>query len=161
MIKMIKDFREDMWAVLSRKNECKRCGGETLRGGDVDEDVSLVDGVLDGALGALGDEIGSLGDGVFVSSCVNPQTRFCGIVLIFGLLETLEIEALVEAIKGIPNCVQAFWANKAETRKELRRFASSFLMFCGLCCMSMIALDFEDSRDHGFVLRSLELQSLA
>ncbi|GKF87188.1 hypothetical protein Tco_0258065, partial [Tanacetum coccineum] len=27
-----------------------------------DEEVSLVDGVLEGALGALGDEIGSLGD---------------------------------------------------------------------------------------------------
>ncbi|GKC34423.1 hypothetical protein Tco_1046807, partial [Tanacetum coccineum] len=38
-------------------------GGETLRGGDVDEEVSLVDGVLEGALGALGDEFGSLGDG--------------------------------------------------------------------------------------------------
>ncbi|GKF42024.1 hypothetical protein Tco_0125366 [Tanacetum coccineum] len=29
------------------------------------------------------------------------------------------------------------------------------------CCMSRIAPDFEASRAHGFVLRSLELQSLA
>ncbi|GJW14894.1 hypothetical protein Tco_0019027 [Tanacetum coccineum] len=30
-----------------------------------DEEVSLVDGVLEGALGALGDEFGSLGDGFY------------------------------------------------------------------------------------------------
>ncbi|GJR27374.1 reverse transcriptase domain-containing protein [Tanacetum coccineum] len=39
---------------------------------------------------------------------------------------------------------------------DVRRFASSFLVFHVLCCMSRIALDFEDSRAHGFVLRSLE-----
>ncbi|GJT11450.1 retrovirus-related pol polyprotein from transposon TNT 1-94 [Tanacetum coccineum] len=39
-----------------------------------DEEVSLVDGVLEGALGALGDEFGSLGDGVFVSSWVANDT---------------------------------------------------------------------------------------
>ncbi|GJW74736.1 hypothetical protein Tco_0134106 [Tanacetum coccineum] len=44
---------------------------------------------------------------------------------------------------------------------DVRRFASSFLVFRGLCCMSRIAPDYEDSRARGFVLRSLELQSLA
>ncbi|GJW55968.1 hypothetical protein Tco_0102699 [Tanacetum coccineum] len=65
-----------------------------------DEEVSLVDGVLKGALGALGDEIRSLGDGVFVSSWVK-STNNClgGMMLIFGLLEALEIEALVEAME--------------------------------------------------------------
>ncbi|GJX34325.1 hypothetical protein Tco_0245882 [Tanacetum coccineum] len=76
------------------------CGGETLGGGDVDEEVSLVDGDLEGVLGELGDEIGSLGEGVFVSSWVKfTNNCFGGIMLIFGLLETLEIEALVEAIE--------------------------------------------------------------
>ncbi|GKC51795.1 hypothetical protein Tco_1074540 [Tanacetum coccineum] len=53
-----------------------------------DEEVFLVDGGLEGALGALGDESLSLGDGVFVSS----------MMLIFGLLEALEMEALVDAM---------------------------------------------------------------
>ncbi|GJX38551.1 hypothetical protein Tco_0251854 [Tanacetum coccineum] len=49
-----------------------------------------------GALGALGDEFGSLGDGVFVSSWVKSTNNcFGGMMLIFGLLETLEMEALV------------------------------------------------------------------
>ncbi|GJY86803.1 hypothetical protein Tco_0500829 [Tanacetum coccineum] len=55
--------------------------------------------VDDGALGALGDEFGSLGDGVFVSSWVKSTNNcFGGMMLIFGLLETLEMEALVEAM---------------------------------------------------------------
>ncbi|GKC98253.1 hypothetical protein Tco_1168528 [Tanacetum coccineum] len=63
------------------------------------EEVSLVDGVLEGALGALGDEFGSLGDGVFVSSWVKSTNNcFGGMMLIFGLLETLEMEALVDAM---------------------------------------------------------------
>ncbi|GJU43496.1 hypothetical protein Tco_1200762, partial [Tanacetum coccineum] len=39
------------------------------------EEVSFVDGVLEGALGALGDEFGSLGDGVFVSSWVKSTNN--------------------------------------------------------------------------------------
>ncbi|GKD66300.1 hypothetical protein Tco_1308408, partial [Tanacetum coccineum] len=39
------------------------------------EEVSLVDGVLQGALGALGDEFGSLGDGVLVSSWVKSTKK--------------------------------------------------------------------------------------
>ncbi|GKB59761.1 hypothetical protein Tco_0915947, partial [Tanacetum coccineum] len=65
-----------------------------------DEEVSLVDGVLEGALGALGDEIRSLGNGVVMSSWVKSTNNcFGGMMLIFGLLETLEIEALVEAME--------------------------------------------------------------
>ncbi|GJW50565.1 hypothetical protein Tco_0091916 [Tanacetum coccineum] len=41
------------------------------------------------------------------------------------------------------------------------RLASSILVFRVLCFMSRIALDFKDSRAHGFVHRSLDLQSLA
>ncbi|GJX06608.1 hypothetical protein Tco_0194540 [Tanacetum coccineum] len=62
--------------------------------------VGSIDGVLEGALGALGDDIRSLGDGVFVSSWVKSTNNcFGGMMLIFGLLETLEIEALVEAME--------------------------------------------------------------
>ncbi|GJW54654.1 hypothetical protein Tco_0098739 [Tanacetum coccineum] len=43
-----------------------------------DEEVSFVDGVLEGALGALGDEFGSLGDGVFVSSWVKSTNNCFG-----------------------------------------------------------------------------------
>ncbi|GKF58783.1 hypothetical protein Tco_0172320, partial [Tanacetum coccineum] len=39
------------------------------------EEVSLFDGVLEGALGALGDEIGSLSDGVFMSSWVKSTNN--------------------------------------------------------------------------------------
>ncbi|GJR26541.1 hypothetical protein Tco_1102773 [Tanacetum coccineum] len=72
----------------------------TSSGSIEDEEVSLVDGVLEGALGALGDEIRSLGDGVVVSSWVKSTKNCFGrMMLIFSLLETLEIEALVEAIE--------------------------------------------------------------
>ncbi|GJR75648.1 hypothetical protein Tco_0088013 [Tanacetum coccineum] len=92
----------------SRKFQGIRCamiGGEgdgvsnwTSSGSIEDEEVSLVDGVLEGALGALGDKIRSLGDGVFVSSWVKSTNNCFGeMMLIFGLLETLEMEALVEA----------------------------------------------------------------
>ncbi|GKF19793.1 hypothetical protein Tco_0068431, partial [Tanacetum coccineum] len=36
---------------------------------------------------------------------------------------------------------------------DMRRLASSFLVFCGLYFMSRIALDYEDSRARGFVHR--------
>nr|GEY80331.1 reverse transcriptase domain-containing protein [Tanacetum cinerariifolium] len=62
-----------------------------------DEEVSLVYGVLEGALGALGDD--SMGDGVFVSSCVKSINNcFGGMMLIFGLFEALKVEALVDAM---------------------------------------------------------------
>ncbi|GKF21757.1 hypothetical protein Tco_0070395 [Tanacetum coccineum] len=57
-----------------------------------DEEVSLVDGVLECALGALG-------DGVFVSSWVKSTNNcFGGMMLIFDLLEALEMEALVDVM---------------------------------------------------------------
>ncbi|GKB68497.1 hypothetical protein Tco_0929909 [Tanacetum coccineum] len=46
-------------------------------------------------------------------------------------------------------------------RCDVRRLASSFLVFCVLCFMSRIASDFKYSRARGFVYRSLDLQSLA
>ncbi|GJS55652.1 hypothetical protein Tco_0629014 [Tanacetum coccineum] len=48
-----------------------------------------------------------------------------------------------------------------EDKCDVRRLASSFLVFRGLCFMFRIALDYEDSRARGLVHRSLEFQSLA
>ncbi|GJZ71094.1 putative ribonuclease H-like domain-containing protein [Tanacetum coccineum] len=64
-------------------------GGGTLGGGDV------------GALGILGDESCCFGDGVLVSSWVKSTNNCFGrMMLIFGLLEALEMEALVDAMVG-------------------------------------------------------------
>ncbi|GJY96910.1 hypothetical protein Tco_0513820 [Tanacetum coccineum] len=70
-------------------------------------------------LGELGDESLSLGDGVL-----------CGMMLIFGLLEVLEMEALVDAwmlIVVVPNYVRAFWAKIAETSSLLIETSDSSL----------------------------------
>ncbi|GKC47044.1 hypothetical protein Tco_1064766 [Tanacetum coccineum] len=59
-----------------------------------DEDVPLVDGVLDGALGAFGDLVCCCGDGVFESSLVRSMNNFLGgISVIFSFLEILEVKA--------------------------------------------------------------------
>nr|GEV08345.1 hypothetical protein [Tanacetum cinerariifolium] len=65
-----------------------------------DEEVALVDDVFDGAFGALGDESWCFGEGVLVSSLVR-STNNClsGMMVIFGLLEGLEVEALMDAME--------------------------------------------------------------
>ncbi|GJU72821.1 hypothetical protein Tco_1264226 [Tanacetum coccineum] len=58
-----------------------------------DEDVSLVDGVLDGALGAFGDLGCCCDDGVLESYLVRSINIFLGgIIEIFGFLASLEVE---------------------------------------------------------------------
>ncbi|GJU10856.1 hypothetical protein Tco_1133252 [Tanacetum coccineum] len=58
-----------------------------------DEDVPLVDGVLDGALGAFGDLGCCCGDGILESSSVISMNNFLGgIIEIFGFLASLEVE---------------------------------------------------------------------
>ncbi|GKB80825.1 hypothetical protein Tco_0947720 [Tanacetum coccineum] len=65
-----------------------------------DEEVALVDGVFDGAFGALGDESWCFGKGVLVSSLVWSMNNCLGeMMVIFGLLKGLEVEALMDAIK--------------------------------------------------------------
>nr|GEV01621.1 hypothetical protein [Tanacetum cinerariifolium] len=72
---------------MMTKDRWRRGGGGTLGGGDV------------GALGALGDESCCLGDGVLESSSVKSTNNCIGeMMLIFGLLEALEMEALVDAM---------------------------------------------------------------
>ncbi|GJY77386.1 hypothetical protein Tco_0482502 [Tanacetum coccineum] len=44
---------------------------------------------------------------------------------------------------------------------DVRRLASSFLVFRVLWFLSRVALDYEDSRARGFVHRPLDIQSLA
>ncbi|GJT93372.1 hypothetical protein Tco_1228128 [Tanacetum coccineum] len=61
--------------------------------------VSLVDGVLDGAFGGIGDEEVVVGEGVVVvSSSLEMLTNSClgGIMVSLIFLEGLEEEALVE-----------------------------------------------------------------
>nr|GEV94407.1 hypothetical protein [Tanacetum cinerariifolium] len=53
-----------------------------------------------------------------------------------------------------------FFLFQFSNKCDARRLSSSFLMFCDLCFLSRIALDYEDSRARGFVHRLLELQSL-
>ncbi|GJX19342.1 hypothetical protein Tco_0222019 [Tanacetum coccineum] len=65
-----------------------------------DEEVALVDGVFDGALGALGDESWCFGKGVLVSSLVRSMNNCLGgMMVIFGLLEGLEVKALVDVME--------------------------------------------------------------
>ncbi|GJQ91794.1 hypothetical protein Tco_0002933 [Tanacetum coccineum] len=65
-----------------------------------DEDVPLVDGVLDGALGAFGDRGCYFGDGILASSCVRLMNNFLGeIIMIFGFLEALEVEVCEDAME--------------------------------------------------------------
>ncbi|GJV17619.1 hypothetical protein Tco_1362942 [Tanacetum coccineum] len=62
-----------------------------------DERVSLVDGVFDGA---LSDESWCFGEGVLVSSLVRSMnTCLGGMMVIFGLLKVLEVEALVDVME--------------------------------------------------------------
>ncbi|GKC26932.1 hypothetical protein Tco_1034226 [Tanacetum coccineum] len=64
------------------------------------DEVSLVDGVLKCALGALGDDLGSLGDGIIVSSFVKSmKSCFGGMMVNFGFFDGLEMEAFGEAIE--------------------------------------------------------------
>ncbi|GKC54163.1 hypothetical protein Tco_1076908 [Tanacetum coccineum] len=65
-----------------------------------DEEVAMVDGVFEGAFGVLGDKTWLFGKGFLVSSLVRSMNScFGGIMLIFGLLEGLEMEALVDAME--------------------------------------------------------------
>ncbi|GKE17590.1 hypothetical protein Tco_1425167 [Tanacetum coccineum] len=58
-----------------------------------DEDVPLVDGVLDDALGAFGDLGCCCSDGVLESSLIRSMNNFLGgIIEIFGFLASFEVE---------------------------------------------------------------------
>ncbi|GJY17637.1 hypothetical protein Tco_0389128 [Tanacetum coccineum] len=69
---------------------------------DSNEEVSLVDGVLEGALGALGDGIWKVWVMEFLCHLgYSTNNCFGGMMSIFGLLESLEMESLVEAYEGV------------------------------------------------------------
>ncbi|GJT41489.1 hypothetical protein Tco_0941354 [Tanacetum coccineum] len=71
------------------------CVGGILGGAIDDEEVALVDGVFNGA---LGDESWCFGEGVLVSSLVRSMNNYLsGMMVIFGLLKGLKVEALVDA----------------------------------------------------------------
>ena len=63
-----------------------------------EDEVPLAGGVLEGALGALGDDSWSLGDGVMFSSFVKSMTScFGGRMVSFGFFDGLVMEAFGDA----------------------------------------------------------------
>ncbi|GJW22330.1 hypothetical protein Tco_0032952 [Tanacetum coccineum] len=90
--KLLRELQEDEMGLDDQKWVMK--GDELSLELIEDEEVPLVEGVLDGALGAFGEWGCCFGDGVLVSSSVRLMDNFLGrISVIFGFLESLEVEA--------------------------------------------------------------------
>ncbi|GJW22459.1 hypothetical protein Tco_0033081 [Tanacetum coccineum] len=92
---------------LKEDPESSTCRRHVEEDGDLsleaieDEEVALVDGVFEGAFGALGDKWWCVGNGVLVYTEVQTQQNNClgRMMLIFGLLDGLEVEAFVDPIE--------------------------------------------------------------
>ncbi|GKB58629.1 retrotransposon protein, putative, ty1-copia subclass [Tanacetum coccineum] len=75
-------------------------GGDFCLEAMEDDEGPLVDGVFEGAFGELSDKTWYFGEGVLVSSRVRSMNNCFGeIMLIFGRLKGLEVEALVDAME--------------------------------------------------------------
>ncbi|GKE04032.1 hypothetical protein Tco_1396050 [Tanacetum coccineum] len=78
---------------VGRSQLCPYLGRDELNLELIEDDVPLVYGVLEGALGAFGDGGCSVGDGVLASYLVRSMNNFLGgIIEIFGFLESFEVE---------------------------------------------------------------------
>ncbi|GKC16087.1 hypothetical protein Tco_1012869 [Tanacetum coccineum] len=98
-------MRVRLWIQQRHESPCASSKfqgmGFPMMGVESDEDeVSLVDGVLEGALGALGDDSCSLCDGVIVSLFVKSIKSCFGYMMVnFGFFDGLEMEAFSEAME--------------------------------------------------------------
>ncbi|GJX47435.1 hypothetical protein Tco_0272625 [Tanacetum coccineum] len=88
-------------AFIHVELRCHKLKKTSMMHESIEEDeVSLVDGVLEGALGALGDDSRSLGDGVIVSYFVKSMKSCFGSMMVnFGFFDGLEMEAFGEAME--------------------------------------------------------------
>nr|GEV14598.1 ribonuclease H-like domain-containing protein [Tanacetum cinerariifolium] len=99
---------EDLTLLVGNPVKEPLVDGDVEEDGDLsleamkDEEVALVNGFFEDAFGAHGDGWWCVGDGVLVSSSVR-LTNNClgGMMLIFCLLNGLEVEALMDAIEEV------------------------------------------------------------
>ncbi|GJV97782.1 hypothetical protein Tco_1549359 [Tanacetum coccineum] len=93
------DFRQKRMSAKGEKISGEQSAIYSLESME-DEEVATMDGVFEGAFGALSDKTWYFGEAVLVSSIMRSMNScFGGIMLILGLLEGLEVVALVDAME--------------------------------------------------------------
>ncbi|GJS44508.1 hypothetical protein Tco_0569551 [Tanacetum coccineum] len=92
-----------------------------------EEDILIVNGVLNGALGVVGDIGLCFGDGVLASSCVRSMNNYLdGMIVILGFLVFLEVEANIVVDK------------KKVVKSKKKTVAQNLL--CAILCKKVVFL---------------------